>query len=73
MRQPRQPSLDVRGRALREQVALQQFRQGGHADTDTGLPEKPPPGHTQCSVYRIHSHSFITTSFRLRMRLVTLV
>ena len=61
----RDPGLeDKRPRALGEQVALQQLRQSRHADAKTRLPEKAPP---------VHNYSFITTSFRLRMRLVTLV
>src|SRR5947208_16012880 len=67
MRQPRQTCCRARRSALREQVVLQQLRQGGRADPDASAPEKTPPGH------QIHRYSFITVSFRLRIRLVTLV
>ncbi len=72
---PGRPPSTFGARALCEQVALQQFRQGGHADTDTGLAEKAPPASRRLTTFqaRIHGYSFITTSFRLRMRLVTLV
>ncbi len=60
---------------LREQVALQQFRQRGHADADARLPEENAAGSHAAhdSTRGSMVYSFITVSFRLRMRLVTLV
>src|SRR4029453_5799670 len=76
VRQALQATRRARSRALREQIGLQQFCKGGRPDPDACLPEKTPPGHTQWmwSVFaRVHGYSFITVSFRLRIRLVTVV
>src|SRR5262249_22215465 len=67
MRQPRKTARRARVRALREEVALEQFRQGGRADADACLSKKLPPREIHCG------YSFITVSFKLRIRLVTLV
>src|SRR5262249_40959598 len=74
MRQSCKTARRARIPALRDEVALQQFRQGNRADTDAGLSKKLPPAQIQQKVCaRIHSYSFITVSFKLRIRLVTLV
>jgi hypothetical protein len=46
VRQTRQTSCRARRPALREQIGLQQFREGSGADPDASLPEETPAGHT---------------------------
>src|SRR5262245_20317312 len=65
MRQPCKAARRARVCALREEVALEQFRQGRRADAR--LSKKLPPCEIHCG------YSFITVSFKLRIRLVTLV
>ena len=60
--------------ALRQEVELQQFREGSRADAEAGLAKKTAPGQIQRNLEAlIHGYSFITVSCRLRIRLVTLV